>query len=220
MASLVLGTLAKALACVVLGMLALLLWRIDKEIPAVSASMLTTSAQIGGAASRVGAMSNAIVQDAARLTTRADRVLIVAGATESELHKAAMKQRNLWDDEAPLLVAKLNRSFDHFDAMVDDAGGTLRSGKQLLDQGTPLLKAATKLTTDTDAALTDPRLDLMLTNGAKISASMKAMTEDSEKALHKFLTPKPRSWKTDVVLGAQIAKWFLEIGYYGTGIRW
>ena len=51
-------------------------------------------------------------RDADRLTTRADRVLIVAGATATEAHKAAEYQRRFWEVQSPQLAQKAGALLD------------------------------------------------------------------------------------------------------------
>lgn len=221
----VLATVALGFACVALAALAVALVEIDREIPATAAALRSTIADVGSSARDVADAaenaqrdfadaSNELISESDKLTTESYLVLAIAGATESELHKAAKAQRLLWEVESPKLVTKLNDSFDKFNLALDGAGQIIRSADGTLQRSWPLLAAGTKLTTDLDAKLTDPRTEAMLTNGAAISESGKGIADDSQKALHRFLTPAQHNWKSSLTVGAQLAKFLFEARYY------
>lgn len=221
--------LLRVCGCACLAALTLALLAITREIPSTAAGIRAATTDVGAAARDaadaaenaqrdVSSIADALISDSDKITTESYRVLAIAGATESELHKAAVQQRQLWDEQAPLLATKLNDSFDKFNGVLDGAGDVMNAADKTLRKSWPLLNDAEKLIGDVDGRLADPRLDTMLTNGAAATASGAQILADGAKEVHRLVNPAKRAWwQSDLALGGTAMKWFFELLYYAHG---
>lgn len=206
---------AGAFACVAFGMTLL---SIRTDVRQTAAQLNTAAAQASAAIQQV---SVAIIRDAERLTTRADRLMIVAGATTTQAHLAAKSQRLFWEQETPRLVARAN-------ALLDQSNTFLANGSQLLvtaDGTMADLQAGVKTTASqvelTGAAMQqalqiipamahDPELRTIKANLARLSGSSAQIGEDVAYKFHRYVRPDQLKGKDKVWYYAKGTSGFLK----------
>jgi hypothetical protein len=219
------GAVAKILACVVLIALAAVLCRIDNEIPALSASAISTMAQVGGAASSVGAAASGV-----------NTILAEAQASKPKIERAAF---DLWK-HADRTLTNLDvasgdygtaqkriadtteKVFTHADDLLTkQAAPFFQHGDELLTQRldpffaqyTALGNSLAALADGTNKTLNDPLgLPLTLTNLGKLSG-------DAYTVEHRYFFPdKPMPAWSRVLNGFAGGMKVAEFVYYLHGI--
>jgi hypothetical protein len=158
----------------------------------------------------VAGLSDAVVADSGRITTRLDRVLIVAGGAAGEFEKTsramrttAEAQSKVLDERTPEMLNKLDRTLDNF------AGISNRFNTETLPAFDALLTSANT------NILANPELAASIKNLNRILGSTADIGADLYKVEHKYFFPPKQSPMKKVLGGA----WFVvregtPISYY------
>jgi hypothetical protein len=170
----------------------------------------------------MNAVGDELTSDADRLTTRADRLMIVTGATATEAHKASEYQRQFWETETPRIANKVNRLLDASHSLVLGVGDTNTHLRADLDKLThssveTLTEGQRTFKTFTDL-VQDPDFLTIKHNMARISANGGSMSDDAQYKFHRFAHPeelskKQRAWRYTIG-GLGLVKDLMEINYY------
>lgn len=215
LARVMLGAKVAALAaatflCVALGITVL---SIRTDVHTTTLQLIATAVQVAETTKQVGAE---ITADANRLTTRADRLMIVAGATATEAHKAAEYQRAFWEIQTPELARKANLLLDNSNRLVA-SGTTVLESTNVTILGLNDTNAQVRLNLDQVAGafagtaaetqqtvrafrglLVDPDFLTMKTNAARMSTGAAQMTEDAAYKFHRYAHPEELTGKAKV----------------------
>jgi uncharacterized phage infection (PIP) family protein YhgE len=196
--------------CVAVGVIGLRL------VDDVEATLVGVRTDIHSATQQINVVSTELTRDADRLTTRADRLMIAAGATASEAHKAAEYQRLFWEKQTPQLVSRANKILDNTDRLLDNGNrlvvtadvATLALRDTLLSTQKGVIEATNQITqTGEETRKTlqlfpdiynSPDIQAIQMNLAKVSTDTAQMTADAAYKFHQYAHPEQLHGKAKV----------------------
>jgi hypothetical protein len=217
-----------ALKCVASVTLVVFLWRASVDLHRFSLASTTAMQKLGDAADDLGSaawdaaniaenlekdiadLSDALVGDSDRVTTRLDRVFIVAGGAAGELEKASKAMRTTAELQSKFLNERIPAMLDKLDKTLDNITGISNQfNRETLPAFTGLLTSAkTNITDNPELAASIGNLNRILGSGAKIA-------EDGYTVEHKYFFPPKQAGVRKFLGGA----WFVvregtPISYY------